>query len=124
MAGLGRVSEQWALLAAGNAPAVTNYIVNAASGLALDNPGFSTSNGTQISSTTSTVGSNQQWIFVSLADGNDLIVNADSGKVLEVPDFSTINRTLIEQDQLNGRLNQQWTLVSLPDGNDEVFNAS
>ena len=36
------------LLAAGNAPAVTDYVVNASSGKVLDDPDFSTSNGTQI----------------------------------------------------------------------------
>ena len=99
------------------------YIVNASSGKVLDDPAFSTSNGTLIQQYQLNGGANQRWVFVPLADGNDLVVNAYSGKVLDDPSFSTSNGTLIQQYQLNGGLNQQWKLVALANGNDEVFNA-
>ena len=41
----GGLNQQWRLLAAGNAPTVTNYVVDASSGKVLDDTNFSTSNG-------------------------------------------------------------------------------
>ena len=87
------------------------YIVNAYSGKVLDDPNFSTSNGTLIQQFQFNGGANQQWKVVALADGNDLIVNASSSDVLDDPNFSTSNGTQIIQFQLNGGLNQQWKLL-------------
>jgi hypothetical protein len=100
------------------------YLINAASGKVLDEPNFSSSNGTPIIQYQLNGGTNQQWNLVALADGNGEIVNASSGKVLDDPASSTANETLIQQYQLNGGLNQQWKLVALADGNDEIVNAS
>ena len=111
------------LVAAGKTPVVTDYVVNASSGKVLDDPDFATSNGAVIQQYQPNGGANQRWVFVPLADGNDLIVNASSGDVLDDPDFSTSNGTRIIQYQLNGGLNQQWTIDALANGNDEVFNA-
>ena len=91
---------------------MTNYVVNAYSGKVLDDTNFSTSNGNQIQQWQAAGGTNQQWTFISLADGNDLIVNAYSGKVLDDTNFSTSNGTLIQQWQADGGINQQWRLVS------------
>ena len=99
-------------MAAGSAPAVTYYVDNAYSGKVLDDPGFSTANGTVIQQYQLNGGTNQRWVFVPLADGNDLIVNAYSGKVLDDPAFSTSNGTPIIQYQKNNGLNQQWTLLA------------
>ncbi len=79
----------------------------------LDDPDFSTSNGAVIQQYQPNGGANQRWVFVPLADGNDLIVNAYSGDALDDPDFSTNNGTKIIQYQLNGGLNQQWTIDAL-----------
>jgi hypothetical protein len=86
------------------------YIVNASSGKVLDDPDFSTSNGTLIQQYQLNGGLNQQWKLVALADGNDEIFNASSGKVLDEAEISTSNGTLIQQHQLNGGLNQQWSI--------------
>ena len=120
----GGLNQQWVLLAAGNAPSVTDYVVNASSARVLDDPDFSTSNGTQIQQFRLKLGTNQQWTFISLADGHDLIVNASSGKVLDDPNSSMSNGTTVIQYQLDGGTNQQWTLVAQTDGNWEVKNAS
>jgi endo-1,4-beta-xylanase len=98
-------------LAAGNAPVVKYYVDNAASGKVLDDPNFSTSNGTLIQQFQLNGGLNQQWQVVPLANGNYEVFNASSGKVLDDPNFSTSNRTIIQQFQLNGGLNQQWKLL-------------
>jgi hypothetical protein len=91
--------------------AFKDYIANAVSGKVLDDPGFSTSNGTKIQQYPYNGGSNQQWLFVPLSNGNDLIVNLASGKVLDDPGFSTSNGTKIQQYQLNGGANQQWQVT-------------
>jgi hypothetical protein len=83
------------------------YIVNASSGKVLDDPDFSTGNGTIVQQYQLNGGANQRRNLVSLADGNDEIMSASSGKVLDDPAFSTSNGTLIQQYQLNGGLNQQ-----------------
>ena len=67
-------------------------IVNASSGLVLDDPGgFATSNGGPIYSVDQLNGGlNQQWQINALGNGNiGLIVNASSGLVLDDPAFST-----------------------------------
>ena len=117
VAAVWRGQPGWTLVAAGNAPVVTNYVVNASSGKVLDDPDSSTSNGTPIQQYQLNLGSNQQWAFIPLADGDDLIVNASSGKVLDDPNSSTSNGTTVIQYQLNGGTNQQWKLVALTDGN-------
>ena len=99
---------------------MTDYVVNASSGKVLDDPDFSTSNGTQIQQYQLDLGSNQQWVFIPLANGKDLIVNASSGKVLDDPNSSNSNGTTVIQYQLNGGTNQQWNLVAQMDGNWEA----
>ena len=101
----------------GYRPVVTDYVVNASSGKVLEDPWFSTSNGSLIQQYPLNLGANQRWVFVPLAGGNDLIVNASSGEVLDDPSFSTSNGTPIHQYQLNGGTNQQWKIVGQADGN-------
>ena len=120
----GGANQQWKLMAAGNAPAVTNYVADASSGKVLDDTNFSTSNGNIMQQWQPTGAYNQRWTFIPLADGNDLIVNVDSGKVLDDTNASASNGTQIQQWQATGGLNQQWYLVSLSGGTDEIVNAS
>ncbi len=100
-------------------------IVNAYSGLVLDDTGSSTSNGTKMQQWQAWGGVNQQWTL--LAAGNtpteiNYVVNAASGLALDNPEFSTSNGTHIQQDHLNELINQQWTFISLADGNDLIVN--
>ena len=64
-------------------------MVNAYSGEVLDDPSFSTSNGTLIQQYQLNGGLNQQWQIVPRANGDDEVFNAYSGKVLDDPSFST-----------------------------------
>jgi hypothetical protein len=98
------------------------YLVNAASGKVLADPGSSTANRTSVIQYQYNGGTKQQWSLVKLADGNYAIVNAFSGKVLDDPDFSTANRTSVIQYHYNGGTNQQWRLYPLADGNYAIFN--
>ncbi len=120
----GGFNQQWVLLAAGNAPAVTDYVVNASSGKVLDDPNSSTSNATTIDQWPINYGTNQQWTLVPLADGYDEIVNQASGLVLDDPHASTSEGTFMDQWQLNGGMNQQWQLVPQGNGNYAIINGS
>ena len=72
------------------------YIVNAASGKVLDDPGFSTSNGTPIDQWQLNGGTNQQWKSSSARRPRD-IVNAKSSLLLDDPDYSLNSGTQIIQ---------------------------
>jgi hypothetical protein len=98
------------------------YIVNAASGKVLDDPAFSTSEGTTIDQYQLNGGANQQWDVDYLSDGNVEIVNAASNQVLDDPDFSTSPHT-IDQWDWNGGFNQQWLLDQQPNGNYVIVNS-
>jgi hypothetical protein len=105
------------------------YIVNAASGKVLDDPGGSTRNGTAIIQYQLNGGANQKWtIQKDHTDSNgqtvDLIVNVSSGKVLDDPGFRTNRGTGViqYQEQPGNRENQDWTFHKLSDGNYRVQN--
>ncbi len=105
------------------------FIVNAASGKVLDDPGGSTSNGTAIIQYQLKGGANQKWtIQKDYTDTNgqtvDLIVNVSSGKVLDDPSFGTNPGTGViqYQEQPGNRENQDWTLHQLSDGNFQIQN--
>jgi hypothetical protein len=70
-------------------------------------------------------GSNQQWQFIPVSNGNGNfeIMNALNGLVLDDPGFSTSNGQKIQQCPLNGGLNQQWQLIYTGGGYDEIRNA-
>src|SRR5262249_43935508 len=100
------------------------YIVNAASGKVLDDPGGTTSNGAFIDQWQLNGAVNQKWIIQKdFTDPNgqtvDLIVNGDSGKVLDDPSYSTNRGTGViqYQEQSGFRENQDWILHKLSDGN-------
>ena len=126
----GGLNEQWELLGAGDAPAVTYNVYNVVGPNAspysvgeLDDPNSSASNGTGIELNQPNGGFDQQWMFVPLADGNDLIVNVASGLVLGDPGYSNNDGTQVIQWQLNNGLNEQWQVENLGNGNVEIVNA-
>ena len=104
----GTANQQWILVAAGDGPAVTDYVMNA-SRSAMFAPG--TTLPVQQRNNHQRAESNEEWTFVPLSNGNYLIVNAYTGMVLDDPASSTANGTIIEQYQLNGGLNQQWEVI-------------
>jgi hypothetical protein len=119
----GGANQQWGLLEAGSAPAVTHYVQNASSKLVLDDPNSSTSNGTGIIQYHRDGGANQNWTFVPLANGNDVIVNQSSGLVLGDPGFSRNKGCGIIQWQLNVGLSEQWQVHEQRNGTYEILNA-
>ena len=103
---------------------MTYFVHNAYSGDVLEDPESSTANG-EVMEQNSLVpgGVNELWLFVPLADGNDLIVNQASGLVLGDPGYSYSNGTPIIQWQLNDGLNEQWQINQLGNGNYQIVNA-
>ena len=77
------------------------YIVNAASGKVLDDPGGSTSNGAVIDQWQLNGGTNQRWDLVPVGNGNYSIQNEASQLVLD-NSLSTSNGTVIDQWQSYG----------------------
>jgi hypothetical protein len=96
-------------------------IINRASGKALDNLGFSTTDGTPIGQWGYVAGSNQLWQFVNLNNGYYKIINKFSGKVLDNPN-SLVDGTVMTQYTDNGGTNQQWQAVDAGGGYYKLIN--
>jgi hypothetical protein len=121
----GGANQEWVLLGATDlAPVGPVNVANAASGKVLDIPNASTASGTPLQQFQLNGGTNQQWTFVPLSNGNEVIVNSHSGLVLDDPGSSTASGTIIQQFRFNGGLNQQWQREFLSDGNSEFVNAA
>jgi Glycosyl hydrolase family 59/Ricin-type beta-trefoil lectin domain-like/Glycosyl hydrolase family 59 central domain len=90
----------------------TNYkIVNRNSGLALEIPGSSTTEGTTIDQNTYTGGKNQLWNLVAEGTGSYKMVNVNSGLVLDDLNKATANASPVGQWASNGATNQEWMLT-------------
>jgi hypothetical protein len=121
----GSAWQQWGfqLSAASTVIADGTYtIVNQHSGMAIDDPAFSTLNNQVMEQWTINSGNNQKWQLTNL--GNNLIelINAYSGKALEVAQSSTVNGALVDQNPYSGNPSQQWKVASLSSGAYEVTN--
>ncbi len=107
----GDPDQRWQLV---NAGAGYFNVINANSGKALDNPGGSTADGTQMQQWTiwGSGNSNQQWLISAVAGGWYTITNRTSGKVLDVREGSVSDTTAIQQwTYFSGNPNQQFRFV-------------
>lgn len=93
-------------------PDGTYTIVGLNSGMAVDDPGFSTSAGTQMEQYTVNNGSNQKWAVTNLGNNVVRLVNQTSGLSLTVRGGSTTNGAAVEQNVWTGATNQEWTIKS------------
>jgi hypothetical protein len=100
------------------------YIVNAASGKVLDDPGGSTSYGQVIDQWQLDGGTNQRWNLIPVGNGDFMIQNLASQLVLD-NSLSTSNGTVIDQWQPERQpsYNQTWIIQPQPDGNDLIISA-
>ncbi|MBC6451038.1 RICIN domain-containing protein [Actinokineospora xionganensis] len=108
-----------ALTAVGTAPPPTTLDGThtlAASGKALDNPGHSTTAGTQLITWSPNGGANQTWVFTSNPDGTYQIKNGESNLCVDVADYSTAAGGKIVQWTCTGGANQRWAATRLADG--------
>jgi hypothetical protein len=122
---VGNVWQQWtfALSAASNLIADGPYtIVNRLSGMAIDDPGFSTQNNQVMFQWTIDGASNQKWALTNLGNNVIELINASSGKALEVAQGSTVNGARVDQNPYNGNAWQQWKVNFLGSGVYELTN--
>lgn len=101
------------------------YIVTSVnSGLALGDPGSSTTGGTYIEQLTITDGTNQQWTVNNLGSNVITLTNVSSGQLLDVAGDSLSNGALVDQWSGNGQTNQQWNVISLGSGDFELTSVN
>lgn len=80
-------------------------------GKALDDPGHSTTAGTQLITYAANGGANQNWRFTQQSDGSYQLVNAESGLCADVDSGSTAAGAKVLQWTCTGGGNQHWTLT-------------
>lgn len=86
------------------------------SGKALDNPGSSTTSGTQLITWTPNGGANQRWLLTQQADGAYTIVNAASNLCVDDYAGATSPGTKVIQWTCTGGANQRWRATRLASG--------
>ncbi|WP_436497084.1 RICIN domain-containing protein [Actinokineospora sp. HUAS TT18] len=92
------------------------------SGKALDNPGSSTTAGTQLITWTPNTGANQRWVFTQQSDGAYTIVNAASNMCVDDYAGGTTPGTKVIQWTCTGGANQRWTATRLSNGSYTLTN--
>ncbi|GAA2741920.1 RICIN domain-containing protein [Kitasatospora cinereorecta] len=97
-------------------PALNGSHTLIASGKALDDPGHSTSAGTQLVTWSPNGGANQSWVFTQQSDGSYQIVNGESGLCMDVSGGSTAAGAQIIQWTCTGGTNQHWIVSAVSGG--------
>jgi len=87
-----------------------------ASGKALDDPGHSTSPGTQLITWAPNRGVNQNWAFTRQSDGSYQIVNGESNLCMDVSGGSLSAGAQVIQWTCTGNSNQRWIVTALSGG--------
>ncbi|WP_308130202.1 RICIN domain-containing protein [Kitasatospora aureofaciens] len=82
-----------------------------AAGKALDDPGHSTSQGTQLITWTPNRGANQTWVFTRQSDGSYQIANGESKLCMDVSGGSSSAGAEVIQWACTGAANQRWTVT-------------
>ena len=93
-------------------------IVDANSGMGLDDTNYSGSNGTQMEqwAVVGSGGYNQQWMISSLGNGYFTITNRYSGLDLDLTSGNIADGTPIQQWSYSaGDINQEWQLIGTPE---------
>lgn len=85
-------------------------------GRAVDDPGHSTTAGTQLITYTANGGTNQTWAFTQQSDGSYELRNTESGLCADVSDGSTAAGSKVIQWTCTGGTNQHWTFTRGSDG--------
>jgi hypothetical protein len=101
------------------------YIVTAVnSGLAIDDPDFSTKEGEDVDIYTVNDGANQQWKVANLGSNVITLTNVSSGQALDVVGASKASGALVDQWPANGQTNQQWKVISVAGGAFELTSVN
>jgi outer membrane protein assembly factor BamB len=101
------------------------YIVAAVnSGLAIDDPDFSKTDGLDMQIYTVNDGTNQQWTINNVSSNVITLANVSSGQFLDVSGASKSSGALVDQWPANGQTNQEWNVISLGGGNFELTSVN
>ncbi|MFE9560919.1 RICIN domain-containing protein [Streptomyces sp. NPDC006487] len=95
-----------------------------AGGKALDNPGHSTTPGTQLITWTANGGANQNWTFTQQADGTYALRNSESGLCADVEGGSTSTGAKIVQWTCGNGANQRWNVIRQANGTHTVTSVA
>jgi len=101
------------------------YIVTAVnSGLAIDDPDSSKTDGEDMQIYTVNDGTNQQWTVTNLGNNVITLTNVASGQLLDVAGASKTSGALVDQWPGNGQTNQEWNVISVGSGNFELTSVN
>ncbi len=121
----GQVCVYGQLAAAPNLIADGTYIVTSVhSGMAIDDPGFSTTYGKVMTQYPVNKGTNQQWVLHNLGSNIITLTNVASNQVLEVTGGSKSNSALVDQYPYGNNPWQQWQVISVGSGAYELTNVN
>ncbi|MEU3842892.1 RICIN domain-containing protein [Streptomyces sp. NPDC028635] len=112
----GAAEQTLTLTPVGTAPSLDGTHTLATGGKALDDPGHSTTAGTQLITYAANGGANQSWTFTRQTDGSYTLVNAESGLCADVEGGSVAAGAKVIQWPCTGGANQHWTVRRLASG--------
>ena len=100
-----------------------NYVIsNYQTGLVIDDPGFSRTNGAFLNMWPTNGGSNQTWTVTNLGNNYVSITSAYNGLAVDVYGGSTSSGARIDQWPWSNTSNQIWKVVSMGNGNYELLS--
>ncbi|HEY0759891.1 MAG TPA: RICIN domain-containing protein [Acidisarcina sp.] len=100
----------------------TYTITNKNSGLAVEDPGASTTQGTDMDQWTVNGGNNQKWKLTNLGNNYVSLINVASGYAMDVNSASKTAGALVDQWPYSGGTNQIWKVVSMGSGYYELIS--
>ena len=105
-------------------PNGTYVIKSVYSGLAIGDPGSSSSDSVVMQQLAVTNGANEQWTVDNLGGNVITLKNGASGQMLDVTGDSKATKALIDQYPANGHTNQQWNVISIGGGHFELTSVN
>jgi hypothetical protein len=106
-------------------PNGTYELINVNSGMAIESPGFSHTNGLDLDQWTVNGGSNQLWSVVNLGSNIITLTNEYSSQVMDVAAASKTSGALVDQwPNSNQATNQEWQVISLGSGQYELTSVN
>ena len=120
-------TQAFTITVSGGATLIPNgtYIITAVnSGLAIDDPDSSKTDGLDMQIYTVNDGTNQQWTVNNIGTNVIALTNVSSGQLLDVAGDSKASGALVDQWPGNGQTNQEWTVISLGSGEYELTSVN
>jgi hypothetical protein len=102
----------------------TYIITGVGSGLAIDDPDFSKTDGEDLDIYTVNDGTNQQWTVTNVSTNVITLTNGSSGQLVDVAGASKSSGALVDQWPRNGQTNQEWNVISLGGGAYELTSVN